>query len=505
MPFISALGSTGSFGYHRNKTAATLTMWPTHVSSDPTARGGEFGLFQGQAATPASCPPPCKFRTAFKGQVGYEITTLRTLSITQLGRSGANLQSGAEVTIWDGTTHEPVARTTVDGTGKVVMGYTYSTLPKPVVLKAHTKYVVTQLVTEHNRDHWVDTNANAHTVLATFATIGNGAFGESNGYPSTESTPGRWAGIATFMVDAPVQPKSTQKTPYTCVCSVPAAPFGQGKGSFKYLPTGETLGFSPRCNLGSDAPSAGGKEGEDYSVMKNRNPTCDIRTYVGGLSTCHDGWHLLDAEQEIPWEDQPITYYLKYRLYFQEFTGVVPPASSSSTGLLQGPSYHKGPSSATSPPPSHINVFDITWSIAGATGEYDVPVCAAGTPVEQCKHEISGGVVPPGQDYHFVAAHYHCHAPTCLSLEIWNNRTGELLCREVPYHGGTLEGGDLPRFDEPGYIAQRVCLWGLHPPFERPPLVSGEPLWVKAVTNNTYGHHGEMALPQMLLARLSMR
>ena len=69
--------------------------------------------------------------------------------------------------------------------------------------------------------------------------------------------------------------------------------------------------------------------------------------------------------------------------------------------------------------------------------------------------------------------------------------------------GARLEGRgkvDLPKFDEPGYIAQRICLWGMHPPFEFPPLVSGETLWVKAVTNNTYGHHGEMALPQMLLA-----
>ena len=190
---------------------------------------------------------------------------------------------------------------------------------------------------------------------------------------------------------------------------------------------------------------------------------------------------MLDAEQEVPWPDQPITYYLKYRLYFQEYTPAVPEVAVEA---------------------SHVQAFDITWSIAGATGEYDVPRCPAGTPTEQCTHEISGTIVPPGTDYHFVAAHYHCHAPTCLSLEIWNNRTGELLCKEVPYHGATSAATQADRFDEPGYIAQRVCLWGLHPPFEYPPLVSGEPLWVKAVTNSTYGHHGEMALPQMLLASM---
>ena len=35
------------------------------------------------------------------------------------------------------------------------------------------------------------------------------------------------------------------------------------------------------------------------TVLRDKNPTCDIRTYVGGLSTCHHKWHLLDADQEV--------------------------------------------------------------------------------------------------------------------------------------------------------------------------------------------------------------
>ena len=30
-------------------------------------------------------------------------------------------------------------------------------------------------------------------------------------------------------------------------------------------------------------------------------------------------WSLLDADQEIPWKDQPLRYYQKYRIYFQEY------------------------------------------------------------------------------------------------------------------------------------------------------------------------------------------
>ena len=248
-----------------------------------------------------------------------------------------------------------------------------------------------------------------------------------------------------------------------CLCTVPAAPFGQGLGTLEYLPTGETIGFPFRCN-------------SNESVLHNMNPTCDVRTYVGGLSTCHHGWHLLDADQEVPWSSQPLEYWMKFRVYFQEYQ-----------------------------PSLHVETFDITWSIAGATGEYDVPVCPPGTPVENCTHEITGIIVPPGDDLHFVAAHYHCHAPTCLSLEIWTwdvtkNKTIELLCKETPYHGKGNVSND--KFDEDGYIAVPICMWGMEPPFERPPLVSGVPLFVKATTNNTYGHHGEMALPQMLLAHM---
>ena len=59
------------------------------------------------------------------------------------------------------------------------------------------------------------------------------------------------------------------------------------------------------------------------------------------------------------------------------------------------------------------------------------------------------------------------------------------------------------RFDEPGYIAQRICLWGNETyGLEAPPHVGGVPLLIKATTNASYGHHGEMALPQMLVANL---
>jgi hypothetical protein len=111
--------------------------------------------------------------------------------------------------------------------------------------------------------------------------------------------------------------------------------------------------------------------------------------------------------------------------------------------------------------------------------EYDVPRCAAGTPPSECTHTITGTWVPvpaksshstTNESYHLVAAHAHCHAPTCMKVEMWNNDTGKLLCRQEPIYGlaagGMHPGADNrsstlgKHFAEPGYIATpvRACL-----------------------------------------------
>lgn len=252
-----------------------------------------------------------------------------------------------------------------------------------------------------------------------------------------------------------------------CICSNPADPFGQGKGRIKYLPTGETIGFSPgRC-----PPQPRG------DLLEQRNPTCDLRTYVGGLATCRHGWHLLDAEQEIPWMDQPLSYYKKFRVYFQEYNAS-----------------------------RHRQIVRMDWGI-GAGGnhdEYDVPRCSPGTPVSDCKHNITGTWAPipeSGPDVYLVALHHHCHAPTCLRVDTYNNDTGELLCRTDPVYGGTNGFvSDRPEFDEPGYIATPSCMWGYGPGLNPPPRMNGMTIHVVATTNSTYGHHGEMALPQAMVS-----
>lgn len=280
-----------------------------------------------------------------------------------------------------------------------------------------------------------------------------------------------------------------------CVCARQPLPFGSGKGSFVYTPVkgdpGERgratkLGFSNRC-----APQPRG------DLLQQRNPTCDVRYYTGGQSACHHMFSLLDADQKIPWPEQPINYTLKWRFWYQHYD----------------PSYH------STVQMSHLGK-GTDWSIGsgpcfnGIGAEYDVPQCTEG--MEGCSRSIAPwvgtwvhtitGVLRIGEDrarplaefsathgrVYPVAAHLHCHAPTCLSMAIYVNATGELLCEETAVYGqGVSTGG---KFAEPGYIKVPPCLWGSpENGLEKGPDLTDVVLRVVKHTNATYGHHGEMA------------
>lgn len=178
--------------------------------------------------------------------------------------------------------------------------------------------------------------------------------------------------------------------------------------------------------------------------------------------------------------DQPLEYHLKFRFWVQEYNA----------------SYHS-------------QVKRTTWGIASPV-EYDVPKCADG--IQGCAkqpdgnwvHTITGTFTGGG---FLAAAHFHCHAPTCLSIamyrcpkgtDVCNATTGKLLCREDPVYGaGKIDNN---RFDEDGFILQPPCLWGSSEfGLEDPPDTNPSKYVLGSVktSNATYGHHGEMALQQM--------
>mmetsp|Transcript_145113 Transcript_145113/g.404305 ORF Transcript_145113/g.404305 Transcript_145113/m.404305 type:complete len:785 (-) Transcript_145113:188-2542(-) len=270
----------------------------------------------------------------------------------------------------------------------------------------------------------------------------------------------------------PIQAKGTAGA---CLCASGSAPFGKAKGNLVYTRTAQSAdtgsGSISFRNVCEPQPRS--------DLLAMRNPTCDIRSYAGGQSACHHMFSLLDADQDIPWPDQPLEYHLKFRFWVQDYNT----------------SYH-------------TNVKRTTWGIASPV-EFDVPKCAAG--VKGCEqqqdgswvHTIAGTFTGGGR---LVAAHFHCHAPTCLSVALYrclggtkvcNASAGQLLCREDPVYGGTGRVED-PRFDEPGYLLQPPCLWGsAEYGLEAPPDTSGYVLGAVKTSNATHGHHGEMAWLQI--------
>eukprot|EP00658_Telonema_sp_P-2_P078380 TRINITY_DN7322_c0_g1_i4.p1 TRINITY_DN7322_c0_g1~~TRINITY_DN7322_c0_g1_i4.p1 ORF type:complete len:393 (+),score=85.33 TRINITY_DN7322_c0_g1_i4:167-1345(+) len=105
-----------------------------------------------------------------------------------------------------------------------------------------------------------------------------------------------------------------------CVCPEAPKPFGQASGLLVYNPVANqsadvgtgAVGFQPqKC---APFPAT--------VLNEQRNPTCDIRHYQGGQWACHHMWSLLDADQPIPWSNQPLVFHHKYRFWVQPFTPV---------------------------------------------------------------------------------------------------------------------------------------------------------------------------------------
>jgi len=260
--------------------------------------------------------------------------------------------------------------------------------------------------------------------------------------------------------------------------------------------TGHCGSFTKRCN---DQP---------HGLLEQRNPTCNSRQYVGGLSCCHHGRIMLDLDQQKVSQSQSLLrYHMKWRFWFQEYK----PAEQAEAQDGQ---------------PSHYNLPRIYFQTEANAGEYDIPPAFSvkGDPVlgypgwpmgKMTPGTSCTGNCPDGDDceciheiqYRFtlsetrlIYAGGHCHAPACKSIELYENSTGipKLLCRQLPKYG---EGNVVnDKYDEAGYLALPPCLWGdksegLQPSVFLPkntPMIS-----IKKNYNTHMGHYGEMASWQM--------
>jgi len=237
-------------------------------------------------------------------------------------------------------------------------------------------------------------------------------------------------------------------------------------------------------------------------LLQQQNPTCWLGTYSGGLSCCRHRNLLLDADQTP--DNRTDTVYLKFRFYYQPYVPVTPQSPFSVFPKESRPS--QGPEA-----PSHLNLHRFYFTTEAFAGEYDVTACPPSTPPSQCVQEITARWkvkdmldCDPVKDpvnctigkngVQLIYAGGHCHAPSCLSLELYNADTGQLICSQIPVFGQGVES----RFDEPGYISIPPCLWGYDQGLVPPTTIYMDTnlLSVKR-NNNTIGHYGEMASWQM--------
>ena len=98
------------------------------------------------------------------------------------------------------------------------------------------------------------------------------------------------------------------------------------------------------------------------------------------------------------------------------------------------------------------------------------------------------------QGINLIYAAGHCHAPSCISMELYHADTGMLLCSHYPVFGKSHEV-----MDEEGYLAIPPCLWGEEDEGLVSPVFLPYDANLTSIkrNNNTYTHYGEMASWQM--------
>lgn len=155
--------------------------------------------------------------------------------------------------------------------------------------------------------------------------------------------------------------------------------------------------------------------------------------------------------------------------------GLIRLAPSHTTPQVPTASKDVAPAAAIHSLESTIVVRELFSSKADCSFEYD----ANCLPIA----EMPNGVA-------LVYANFHCHAPACIDAELWNDATGELICRVTAVYGKGDTAGD-----ETGFHKVPPCVWGSADDGLSPLPVLSLDTRLRATlrTNTTYGQYGMMA------------
>jgi hypothetical protein len=226
----------------------------------------------------------------------------------------------------------------------------------------------------------------------------------------------------------------------------------------------------------------------NLNFESQQNPSCSIQIYESGFRCCEHGVFVIDTDQ-YDVDALPVTnFYFKFNFKYEKV--VSSPQEEGVRSLVTLP---------VRPPAC----CDVTANLTvGGNIEFDVPLCTAGTAPEDCIFEMASTQFFDLQsNYHSKAAQHpeeenpdqlvglvyavgHLHVGG-LSLDLYNDETGELICHSDPTYGT----GEEPGNEKDYLVGMSDCVFD-------PPLYMKRSQLLRTVSryNSTINHRGVMAL-----------
>jgi hypothetical protein len=226
----------------------------------------------------------------------------------------------------------------------------------------------------------------------------------------------------------------------------------------------------------------------NLNFESQQNPSCSIQRYESGFRCCEHGVFVIDTDQ-YDVDALPVTnFYFKFSFKYEKV--VSSPQEEGVRSLVTLP---------VRPPAC----CDVTANLTvGGNIEFDVPLCTAGTAPEDCIFEMASTQFFDLQsNYHSKAAQHpeeenpdqlvglvyavgHLHVGG-LSLDLYNDETGELICHSDPTYGT----GEEPGNEKDYLVGMSDCVFD-------PPLYMKRSQLLRTVSryNSTINHRGVMAL-----------
>jgi hypothetical protein len=219
---------------------------------------------------------------------------------------------------------------------------------------------------------------------------------------------------------------------------------------------------------------------------------------------------LTDYDQKDRVPKEKLSFHMKVRIWYQEYTPPTPTAPASHQLLFRMSHSLAGEYDVVKQTPSYSRIDVNASNIQVNEFHTSHPLSPLNIQVNEFKFKAKDMLHPgnirtntfdtpvPTANQTGLKLMYvngHCHAASCIQFDLYNDDTGELICRQQQRSGSTMRPGADDRFDEKGYAKIYPCVFGdSSEGLPAPMFLSFETnLRSVKITNATYTHYGEMA------------